>query len=1080
MEQIYYTQCPVGYGLGASNGFQIKRLSRGYPVSGDFRHLGMKAFPGGGRTLAPASLRYRRDGEVAEVAWLTPRPNEYETERGLWGRPGGHFAHGLRLTLDEMKAIRRWPAGLFDSPIWKRTDREPSRGRPPEEVELSDSGLFRPPAFADVAPLAAGEDPDRMASLLTALAAVTREGRTLFLIDEPDRLGPLVALLTFSFPEKLREELTFSTYHDRPEELPGLRISGTTPQARPNKPALTAQGIVADLVAGTFEPRIEPASWARTLAGWLTRHDPVDEADWSATEGRARIARKAQGAESAWSDEWLGHLYGYPEALRSKVPPDDPDGWRALADFTGWLGRTGLAEEWARPRDPSWWLEAAGAGREVAEARASLVSHATLRDAWRGDSRPAAWGDVVAGWFRDVEPSERDESIAAILQAAPKASRPSFARALLRGLTPLGAEAVLERLRADPTSDRGMLLPLEAGAAVAAILGGADPAPLRAVVEEALAIPGATAAVLEAVEAGLVDRPEALPGFASNVAIAFDLEGPGEGREGFAWALRRGDSAPGWLGPAIRPILADPGRQDLWTALRDRAPEDTRAALARVVLALAEDPGLPDEAFRWGVEGLLLPLAPRPSDPSWAETYLKRTPSGLDLLRRLIAPEYRKLGVLAWVNQAKGRDEVSPEQAARVDSCLDYARALNSRDPNSLLKVHVPSVPPEERGLLLGQMLTHVGGASLEGLPFVIDACREAWPGAFDPGASGLRSLATPLARCLNSLRLPPGPWLARLTQILERLGLTEGPRGGFEPDGLAAEVAASAARLVEGPASPWPLRQFLFREESAWRILTADVRRDLAEVKPEATPDVLARWDTTVNEKPRRFFELFLNACDAPRLASAVSARAADLKTLPPLPWWDHVRHAEALDDLRDGYARIVPLAPLAEGRLFVVRNWVEGPSRRGNGTDEHGPRVLSTRGLARWRCLEALTNFQNVGREPEVRWPIIHGWEADLPMLAISPDDRYRLVAWIVRGLDAAESYQLARLAAWIKRSGIRDPARLARWAEELEGLVEVPGDLKLYRSGMVGELRSELFRLLRDDQEPKGPRVTGPDRK
>ena len=36
MKQIYYTQCPIGYGLGASNGFQIKRLTPGYPISGDF------------------------------------------------------------------------------------------------------------------------------------------------------------------------------------------------------------------------------------------------------------------------------------------------------------------------------------------------------------------------------------------------------------------------------------------------------------------------------------------------------------------------------------------------------------------------------------------------------------------------------------------------------------------------------------------------------------------------------------------------------------------------------------------------------------------------------------------------------------------------------------------------------------------------------------------------------------------------------------------------------------------------------------------------------------------------------------
>src|SRR4051812_50031599 len=111
MEQIYYTQCPVGYGLGASNGFQVKRISAGYPASGDFRHLGLRAFPGGGRTLAPPALRYRREGDVAEVAWLTPRAHEYETERGFWGRPGGHFAHGLRLDLSELAPIRPRPAG---------------------------------------------------------------------------------------------------------------------------------------------------------------------------------------------------------------------------------------------------------------------------------------------------------------------------------------------------------------------------------------------------------------------------------------------------------------------------------------------------------------------------------------------------------------------------------------------------------------------------------------------------------------------------------------------------------------------------------------------------------------------------------------------------------------------------------------------------------------------------------------------------------------------------------------------------------------------------------------------------------
>ena len=1075
MEQIYYTQCPVGYGLGASNGFQVKRLSRGYPMSSDFRHLGMKAFPGGGRTLAPPALRYRRDGEIAEVAWLTPRANEYETERGLWGRPGGHFAHGLRLGPEELKAIKRWPAGLFDSKVWVRSDREPSRGRLPDDVELAPSALFRPPSFAEVAPLADGHDPDRLAILLTAVAKVTLEGRTLFVIDEPGRLGPLVALLTFAFPERLRDDLTFSTYHDRPEELPGFRISGTIPPARPNKLALTAQGVVADLTLGGFEPRIEPAAWARTLAGWLIRHDPVDEADWSATDARARAARKPIGQESAWSDAWLDSLFSYPAALRSREAPADPAGWAALGEFAGWLHRSRLAEEWVRPRGPGWWLAAADPAKDRLEARDALVAHVMLRDGWRGDANPSSWGEVVATWFREVEPVERDRSIAAVLQSAPRSARPSFAQALLKGLTPEGADAVLRQLRDDPTADRAMLLPLEAGAAVAAVLGGGEPAALGPIIDEARLLPGATSAVLAAIEAGIADRPEALAAFAGLAAPSFDPEGPGEGREGIVWALRRGQLAPAWLEPAIRPILADPGRQPTWLAIRDRTPDDLRAPLARVMLAIAADEGLPDEAFRWGVEGLLLPLAPRPSNPTWAETYLRRNPSGLELLRRLVAPEYRKLGLKDWIAQARERGEVSAEQAKRVDSCLAYAKVLSTRDANGLPRIELPDVPPAERGALLGQMLNHVGGSGLEGLPFVLDAARQAWHGAFDPGAAGLRALAYPLARCLGQLGLPPAPWLARMTQTLERLGLAESAHRGFDPDGLAAEVVAAANRLPD--ADPWGIRQYLLRHDSAWRILAVDARRDLDEVRTELAAEVLDRWDRTLaQDKPARFFELMLNASAPDHLAILVPARAADLKTLPPMAWWDHGRHPEAVGDLREGYVRTVPLAPIGEGRLFLVRAWVQGPSKS---NDDNGSGFLSAKGLARWRCLEALTNFQNVGREPEVRWPIVQGWEADLPLHALVPDDRYRFLAWVVRGLDAAESYQLARLAAWLKKSGMKDPGRLARWADELDGLVEVPDNLKLFRSGMIGELRSELFQRIRDEKEPRGPRPPTPQR-
>ena len=54
MEQIYYTQCPVGYGLGASNGFQVKRLSRGLSDLGRLPPPGAPGLPGRGPDAGPA------------------------------------------------------------------------------------------------------------------------------------------------------------------------------------------------------------------------------------------------------------------------------------------------------------------------------------------------------------------------------------------------------------------------------------------------------------------------------------------------------------------------------------------------------------------------------------------------------------------------------------------------------------------------------------------------------------------------------------------------------------------------------------------------------------------------------------------------------------------------------------------------------------------------------------------------------------------------------------------------------------------------------------------------------------------
>src|SRR5207249_284915 len=145
--------------------------------------------------------------------------------------------------------------------------------------------------------------------LLTALAGSAREGRTLVLIDEPERLARRIALLTFAFPEALRPALTFSTYHDRPEELAGFCLQGTVPAARPNPSALIALGAVADAATGRVEPRVEPSRWAATLAGWFLRREKEDEAAWNRANELARQVREDIPSRTLWSDDWLDGLF---------------------------------------------------------------------------------------------------------------------------------------------------------------------------------------------------------------------------------------------------------------------------------------------------------------------------------------------------------------------------------------------------------------------------------------------------------------------------------------------------------------------------------------------------------------------------------------------------------------------------------------------------------------------------------------------------------------------------------------------------------------------------------------------------
>jgi hypothetical protein len=1093
MEQIYYTQCPIGYGLGASGGFQIKRLSPGYAVSGDFRHFSLRAFVAGTRQPAPGALRYRRGaGDVAEVAWLTPRSHEYETERGLWGRPGGHFAHGLQLSAAELRELDDFPAGLFDQPFWSRSDREPTRGQPPAELKLAFRDFAWPPDFASVAPLAQGKDGEQLARLLTAVAAAARSGRTLFLIDEPERLGEWVALLTFAFPRPWRADLTFSTYHDRPEELHGFRIQGTIPAARPNRPALLAQGFVAELTpgAGTIEPVLEPAGWARTLAGWLVQHPDAGEgeAGGKTVEAAARTARA--GPEGPWAEEWLQRMFGLPGMIRPPAPvPSNPRGWADLASWTAWAGRARLGPEWAGARPPAWWLEAVrDAGAIGSESRAALLEHLRLSSAW-GSAESAAWGEVVAHWVASADEAARGEATAAALAAAPRHLQPALAGRLIRSLPPETAEATARWLAGQSSWSPEIQLRLRAHSALASAIESADGAALQELLRESLALPGAAAGVLDALETEARDRPETRGLLAEQLALAL---GMATGREELPrvlrvhrWALGLGDAsaAAAWLAPYWERQFADRLNIDHWRVLFEKLPPELARSATTVVLQIAAGSRAVDEAFRWGIEELVLPReeSERPGDPAWPGLYLDRLPSGLDLFKRLVQKSYRRLGVARWLLEARDRGELSPAQASRLDDCARYERVLRSRDARGLLEVKLPDVPPAERGVLLNQMLRHLADGSDEALNLALDSCRAAWPEGFLPRAPGLALLAEALAHPLLPERGYPGVWLERLERILQRLGLSAAPGQGFEPDGLAALVLAATTRQPGDTFDPWRFRSYVLEDDQAWKTLAADIRRDLDGLPAEDSRKVLDDWDQRLGKgtHTKRFYELWFNACDPAQLVQAVLSRAVDTKSFP-ISWWDADGAAGAGHDIRERLVRQAPMVPLRQGSVTTVLNWLRRPpgrAPRSKADDlvpiEEDPAsqggyewLISEQGRVRWAYLHELSLFAMAA--PAARNEYVKRWNKTLPLARLAISDRYQLLASLIRLIEEDDPVLVAPLARWLARGGVSDLEQIKTWKEHLAHVDPVPDALVLSRVVLVRRLCDELRTIHREEQE------------
>ncbi|WZO97463.1 hypothetical protein EP7_004497 [Isosphaeraceae bacterium EP7] len=1068
LEQIYYTQCPTGYGLGASGGFQIKRKTPGYPVAGDFRHLAYRAFLPGTRTLAPAVLRYRRDEEsgTAEVAYLTPRPYEYETERGLWGRPGGHFAHGLRLEPEELARLDNWPAGLREARIWRRGDPEPSLGRAPEPIEPGRGDLLPPVELSPTNP--------SLPALLAATARAVREGRTLFLIDEPDHLADRIALLTWAFPSPLRPDLTFSTFHERPEELPGLRLQGTALAARPNRPALLSLGAIADLTAGTIDPPVEVPRWAETLAAWSVQ--PGGEAR-SGLDRRARSCRLPETTEDRWTDAWLDGLVGVELALQSNEPPTDEWGWRRIAELAGWSARNGLGNDWSARRGAPWWLAVVGRAPLPASAFEAFSVHLKFRGAWPDPAAASTWGRALGLGFVQSSTEERRSAIRVALEKAPEACRPAFVGALVSSLPP--EAATLDRLWLSNSGlcGRGLLLPFAAPDALASLEAG-DLGPLRTLLTEAIESEGALVAVLDALAA--CSKPSELGPLASHLAGTFDKAHGRNLPDVENWPLGRDDAAT-WLRPYwTRVFQAGEGRDD-WRLRRDRVPALLRPAFARVVLGVAAELAA-REPFRWAVEEVLLtlPASDRPVGEGWADAYLSRSS-----LYSLVASlsQFKDRGLRAWIDA--DRDDLEPRSRERFRNAQSLLTALAKRRPDDLAGVDLADVQPEERGALLALLKRYLAGDSNDAFTPLLDRCVVAWPGAFEAGAPGLEGLARPLAEALGDPTLGWEAWLSRLSWLLGRIGL-HARNEGLEYDGLASEIVALASKGASRARGLFPWREMLLHAQGHWPLLYRDIQRHL---RGKSAAEVLAlflEWDHALNQGTNlpRFCEVFFNACDracpGAVLAALLASRAAEIKPYD-LAWWDHRSYPDAKDDLRDAFSRRAPMAPVALELLAPLREWLvprifsadplanlslspedDAIAPRSTQRDESR---LSAGGLVRWRFIEALTDLEREGSDPGSRRETLGRWTKTLPAAGLSEFDRRALVARLVYGADAWGEVLLARLASWLVHAGERESAWVADWPGLLQGAPEVTDDRRRDRRPLVLDFAAELTRRIGD---------------
>lgn len=1079
MEQVYYTQCPMGYGLGAAGGFQLKRMSQGYPRAADFRHLGMRVQMSGLNVVSPKALRYRREGGLAEVAWLAPRPREFEVATAdgaatrLYGRPGGLFAHGLRLDAEAMHALNQWPASLYDWPLWVERDPVPTAGRFLEPLELTDAALALRrfvPRFGDVAALAAPWDVEFLAGLLASLAAAMKSGRTLFLIDAPGppeatAIGPLIALLTFAFPAGMREELTFSTHHDRPEGLPGFRIHATNPLARPDRAALRALGILADLGSRTIDAP-PPPRWARRLATWLVERD---ELAWEETFRNLVSGVSCSESRQRWDDDWLDQLIHFrdrntwaPLRLAEKESRRE---WHGAAE---WAFASNLACKWSEAHPPTWWKAASEVAVASNTVASILLLQGHLGQPWLRDRGPGqkavpdanqarAWGDVMASWFGLRSMTEWFTALKSFLTKMPAAYRKAFVQALNEA-SPERADATLDALERARALDPAALLTLRG---LRALKPAVLPERLADVLAIALADEAAMIPVLDTLVGEVAETATTCEAIGMALAVALCAARSRDDPERweqqrlrlFTWALDQ-PIGPQLLAEHLVESLADDDGRASFRALFGRIPTLPGHALLNAALEATSRRTSSEGAFRWLVEAVLLVNGDDGTIPPtrWAEPYLSLFDSDVPIYLRLFAPS-KKPRLREWLAQADRVGDLSEAQTHRLQRIQAFRAVLirsASRDLGPLLLLEVKD---EERPWLLRTVLEARGQQSLDAAVACLTTCQADWPLETFHRPSGRRMrLAVPIAESLFRLgqdsepslgpSLEYGPWLTRLERVLDALCVATEAHERYRGDSLAAAIIAATSHLEAMKDLRWTFRYDLLHDEMRYRTLAADIREDLRRSGCEDPAAVFEEWDDRleVGTEGAAFLEVFLNACDDAGFLALAPRLAERLRTLPPLPWWESGSEG---DDLRERFARVVPLRPFRFDEIFPILTWFEpqaillapvadqAPEWPQRGPDDLP--ALSAAARARWVIVEKLSELS---ARDWLQWSSVIPELEGLPITRLGAQDRYTLASWLIWkvAVEDARTFDVASLTDAFFRFGFADPVRIANWFERL----------------------------------------------